>query len=325
MSPTCRALQGPASGRIRRGVVRRAPPRILRALAALSLECRMPQSSSQAMTHLAHLSDLHLLEANHGSRSGAERRRLAFLSAGRQHDAEARKRRAVRALQTARRSGADHVVITGDLTEDGIPAQYEVLAEVLHESGLAASQVTIVPGNHDAYAHGDAFADALRGPLSAYAETSTPGVPVMLRDMVLLPVSTAMAQPYTFSAGAIAEPTLASARQLAADSKKSGRALVLAMHHPPQRRAIPLMQWLDGLRDHAQVAAILEEHDHVHVVHGHLHEIMNRSVRPGATPRIFGTEAVVTGRTPVRFYHARHARLLPATELVWTGAALVPA
>ena len=277
------------------------------------------------MTHLAHLSDLHLLEADHGARSGAERRRLTFLSAGRKHDAEARRRRAVRALQTAHLRGADHVVITGDLTEDGIPAQYEVLAEVLHESGLAASQVTIVPGNHDAYARGDAFAQALRGPLRAYAETSTPGAPVVLRGMTLLPVSTAMAQPYTFSAGAIERPTLESAAKLAGDSKKGGRALVLAMHHPPQRRAIPLMQWLDGLRDHAQVAAILEEHDHVHVVHGHLHEIIKRGVRPGATPRIFGTEAVVSGRSPVRFYHARHARLLPATEPAWTGVQLAPA
>ncbi|MFT3766068.1 MAG: metallophosphoesterase [Minicystis sp.] len=277
------------------------------------------------MTLLAHLSDLHLLEAHHGSRSGADRARLAFLSAGRAHDAADRRRRALRALQTAQRSGADHVVITGDLTEDGIAAQYEVLAEVLHESALPASKVTIVPGNHDAYASGDAFARALEGPLRAYAETSTPGAPVLLRDAAILPVSTAMAQPYAFSAGAVGRPTLESAVKLSRDSKKSGRALVLAMHHPPQRRAVPLMQWLDGLRDHAEVAAILEEHDHVHVLHGHLHEAMDRGVRPGATPRIFGTEAVVNGKTPVRYYHARHGRILPATEPAWGSVALAPA
>lgn len=274
------------------------------------------------MTQLAHLSDLHLLEPRHLARSGAERRRLAYLSAGRRHDAEDRRRRAVHALQAARRSGADHVLVTGDLTEDGIEAQFEVLAEVLHESGLPPSRVTLVPGNHDVYAGSDAFARALAGPLRAYAETSTPGVPVVLRDAALLPMSTAISQPYHLSAGSIERPALESAAKFASDSKRGGRAVVVAMHHPPQRRTNPLLQWIDGLRDHQAVGALLTEHDHVHVVHGHLHEAMDRGVRPGATPRIFGTEAVVNGTTPVRFYHARHGRLVPVTEPTWVTATL---
>lgn len=274
------------------------------------------------MTQLAHLSDLHLLEADHHARSGFERRRLAYLSAGRRRDAEDRRRRAVHALQAARRSGADHVVVTGDLTEDGLDAQFEVLAEVLHESGLTPSKVTLVPGNHDVYADAGAFAKALAGPLRAYAETSTPGAPVMLRDAALLPMSTAIAQPYHLSAGSIERPALESAAKLARDTKRSGRAVVVAMHHPPQRRVNPLMQWIDGLRDHEAVGALLAEHEHVHVLHGHLHEAMDRGVRPGATPRIFGTEAVVNGATPVRFYHARHGRLVPVAEPTWEPATL---
>jgi 3',5'-cyclic AMP phosphodiesterase CpdA len=274
------------------------------------------------MTQLAHLSDLHLLEARHHARSGVERRRLAYLNVGRPRDAEDRRRRALLALQTAKRSGADHVLVTGDLTEDAIDEQFEVLAEVLHESGISPSKVTLIPGNHDVYADGAAFMKALAGPLRAFAETSTPGVPITLRDAVILPVSTAIPQPYTLSAGSIERPALASAAELASDVKKSGRAVVLAMHHPPQRRANPLMQWIDGLRDHAEVGALLAEHEHVHVLHGHLHEAMDRSVRPGATPRIFGTEAVVNGKTPVRFYHARHGRLVPVAEPTWEPATL---
>lgn len=274
------------------------------------------------MTYLAHLSDLHLLEARHAARRGLEWRRLTYLSTGRPHDAADRRRRAVRALQVARRSGADHILVTGDLTEDGIDEQFEVLAEVLHESGVSPSKVTLLPGNHDLYAEGGAFLRALAGPLRAYAETSTPGVPVMLRDVALLPVSTAIPQPYTMSAGAIERPSLESAEKFARDGKRSGRAVVLAMHHPPQRRAIPLMQWIDGLRDHQAMGALLAEHDHVHVLHGHLHEVMDRGVRPGATPRIFGTEAVVNGEAPVRFYHVRHGRLFPVVEPTWAPATL---
>jgi 3',5'-cyclic AMP phosphodiesterase CpdA len=274
------------------------------------------------MTHLAHLSDLHLLEPDHDGRRGLERRRLAYLSAGRPHDAEARKRRAVRALTAARRSGADHVLVTGDLTEDGIDAQFEVLAEVLHESGLQPTQVTLVPGNHDAYADPEAFARALRGPLSAYAETSTPGVPVPVGEATVLPVSTAMAQPYQLAAGAIERPELESAVKLAKDGRKGGRALVLAMHHPPMRRRVPLMQWLDGLRDHEALGTILADHEHVHVVHGHAHEQTDRGVRPGASPRIFGADAVVSGAAPVRHYRARHGRLAPSAEPAWAAAPL---
>jgi 3',5'-cyclic AMP phosphodiesterase CpdA len=277
------------------------------------------------MTHLAHLSDLHLLEPEHGLRRGLPRRRLAYLSAGRRHDAEDRRRRALHALTAARKSGADHVLVTGDLTEDGIEAQYEVLAEVLDASGLAPERVTLLPGNHDLYAAGDAFAKALAGPLRAFAATSTPGVPVTLRDAAVLPVSTAVAQPYQLSAGAVGAPALESVTQLAEATRRSGRALILAMHHPPAKRAMPLMQWIDGLRDHAAMRAVLAAHDHVHVVHGHTHEATDEGVRPGATPRIFGTEAVVTSDTPVRFYHARHGRLWPVAEPAWTAAALAPA
>jgi hypothetical protein len=37
-------------------------------------------------------------------------------------------------------------------------------------------------------------------------------------------------------------------------------------------------------------------------------------VRPGATPRIFSTEAVVDGSAPLRVYEARHARLSPVVR-----------
>lgn len=265
------------------------------------------------MTHIAHLSDLHLLEAKHGARRGLSRRRLAYLSAGRPHDAADRRRRALGALLAARRSGADHVLVTGDLTEDGIDEQYEVLAEVLHESGLSPTSVTLIAGNHDVYASRDAFARALEGPLAAYAETSTPGVPVVLRDLSVLPVSTAMPQPYHFSAGSIERPAIESTAAFARDSKRGGRALVVAMHHPPKRRANPVMQWFDGFRDHVAVQVILEAHDHVHVLHGHTHEVSDHGVRPGATPRIFGTDAVVTCEAPVRYYEASHGRLVPAS------------
>lgn len=263
------------------------------------------------MTLLAHLSDLHLLEADHGARRGLLRRRLAYLSAGRPHDAADRRRRALAALTEARRSGADHVVVTGDLTEDGIPAQFEVLAEVLFESGLAPEKVTLLAGNHDVYDAPDAFARALAGPLAPYARNSAPGVLQVIGDVALLPLSTAVSQPYHLSAGSMERAELTRADALGRDGRGGRRTAIVAMHHPPHRRQNPVMQLFDGFRDHRALGQILEEHDGLCVLHGHLHEQADRGVRPGARPRIFGIEAVVSGAAPVRCYRAEHGHLLP--------------
>src|SRR5262249_48748147 len=103
------------------------------------------------MTRIAHLSDLHLLEIEHQQRDAAGRLRLSFLSFFRKLDQRERRERVQRALAAYIASGAEHLVITGDLTEDGTEPQFEVLAEVLHESGIDPREITLTAGNHDAY------------------------------------------------------------------------------------------------------------------------------------------------------------------------------
>ena len=277
------------------------------------------------MTQVAHLSDLHLLEDGHEARRGAARRRLKYISLGRPYDPRARRKRAAVALAASKRSGADHLVLTGDLTEDGIEAQFAILAELLDASGWAPQRVTLVPGNHDAYSNGDAWALALSGPLAPYRATSTLGAPVRLPGMMILPLSTSLAQHYTRSTGGLHEGALAGAENIAAESRRSGEALVLAMHHPPRRNPLPPLQWIDGFRDHAALGTLLGAHDHVHVLHGHTHLATDHAVRPGAAPRIFSTQAVVDGTTPLRLYRARHGRLWPEGHVEVARLAVVPA
>jgi 3',5'-cyclic-AMP phosphodiesterase len=267
------------------------------------------------MTQIAHLSDLHILEEGHAHRTGNAKRRLSILNLGRPETAEQRRRRAAHALREARRTGAPHLVITGDLTEDGVPEQFEALAEILDASGWPPGRVTLVPGNHDAYADAGAFEEALRGPLASYRATSTTGAPVFLPGLVLMPVSTAMHQPVTRSAGAIEGVEIDAALRVAEASRLSGAALVVAMHHAPQRRSLLPVQWIDGLRDHAAMTALLDRFDHAHVIHGHTHHARDRAVRPGATARIFSVEATVESRSPLRLYEARHGRLWPEVHV----------
>src|SRR6266852_7741094 len=160
------------------------------------------------MATIAHLTDLHLLEDRHWLRDRWARARLSYLSFGRELDPSLRRQRFSRALAMARVAGPDHLLITGDLTEDGVDAQFEVLDELLAESRIPAEQITLVPGNHDAYVDQAAWGRALAGPLRRYAPTSTPGTIVRLPDAVLLPISTAMHQYWTRSAGHISERDL---------------------------------------------------------------------------------------------------------------------
>ena len=124
------------------------------------------------MTRIAHISDVHMLDPNPSRTRSGFSMRVRFLSFGRPLDAEARQRKLRRSLETAKRVGAQHFVLSGDLTEIGAPGEYETLAEVLHDSGIAPDRMTLVPGNHDVYSTAEAWRWALEGPLAAFAKTS---------------------------------------------------------------------------------------------------------------------------------------------------------
>jgi DNA repair exonuclease SbcCD nuclease subunit len=277
------------------------------------------------MATLAQLSDLHLVEDHYQKRPISTRARLSCLSFGRPILPRERRERVARALDEVRANGVDHLVITGDLTEDGAPGQYEVLAEVLAESRIPADRVTLVPGNHDAYDGADNYAAALRGPLRPYASTSSILSPLVFRDVTLVPVSTAFHQSVLRSAGAVPASDLSSLQRIANDATFRGRPLVFIQHHPPGRHFVRPLQWVDGLLEHAAFSAMAETTPHLHVVHGHTHRAVNRPVRPGEAPRIFSALAVVERDDALRLYDASPAGLTPLAEDLPDGIGAVAA
>jgi 3',5'-cyclic AMP phosphodiesterase CpdA len=257
---------------------------------------------------IAHLSDLHLLEANLQRRSFRDRVRLGYLSLLRPIDVSARMRRARRALDEAQRQGFDHLVISGDLTEDGTAAQFEQLAFVLSESRIDPLKVTLVPGNHDAYADRAAFTRALEGPLRPWASTSGggPGKVIDLGEAVLLPVSTAIHQHWAYSAGYIEGAVFEGIDKRASDPGIAKKAVIVVQHHAPMRHPVAAMQWVDGLRGYTKLLALLTKLRGVQVLHGHLHTAVTRVLEMGGITRIFGAPAVVEDDEPrVRLYETR--------------------
>lgn len=277
------------------------------------------------MTKIAHLTDLHLLEDDHAERTGFDALRLSYLSFGRPRSAERRRLRALQALEAARDAGADHVVVTGDLTEDGTDAQFQVLARVLRDSGVPPSRVTLVPGNHDMYADEGAWDRALSGPLARYRATSAPGGVIHLPGVVVVAVSTAFRQHFTLARGRVDPTQVDLVRRVAVEARRSGRAVVVAQHHPPLAHGVPLVHWIEGLVDHEPLLRVLEAHDHVTVLHGHTHEQADRPVRVGGVRRVFSARPTATG-VGLRCYRLAHRRLWPEpVELASAGYGLATA
>jgi Icc protein len=141
-------------------------------------------------TRIAHLSDLHMLDETRSDRVRARSYDLSthFVSIGRPLDPVERRQKLRNGLRAAKRAGAHHFVISGDLTEMGTKAQYEVLAETLHQSDVEPWRITLVPGNHDAYDSPTAWREAIDGVLRPWAPTSArnPGAVVDIGGVCII-------------------------------------------------------------------------------------------------------------------------------------------
>ena len=202
----------------------------------------------------------------------------------------------------------------------GTREQFETLAEVLYDAGLEPDAVTLLPGNHDAYTHPDAWRRALDGPLAAFrrsaarpADEETCAV-VEGKDAVLLPLDVACHQHFTRAAGELSSAAADALERRVLGLAGRGRPVVIVLHHSPLPHTPRAWQWLHGLRGGARILDLLARFPDVHVLHGHLHYEVELAHGSGA-PRIFGAAAVVddaAGEPRVRLYDASGGALQSA-------------
>jgi 3',5'-cyclic AMP phosphodiesterase CpdA len=103
---------------------------------------------------LAHLSDPHLAY-HHGIRLAdfLNKRLFGYIRWRLRRKSEHHDDVLAGMIQDVKTSRPDHIVVTGDLTHLGLPAEFAKAKELLSTLG-SPSQVTIIPGNHDAYVAG---------------------------------------------------------------------------------------------------------------------------------------------------------------------------
>lgn len=267
------------------------------------------------MFTLAHLSDPHLgALAWPGLPALAGKRVLGFASWHLRRKAIHDRGVLPALVEDLHRARPDHIVVTGDLTNLSLPAEF-VRAGAWLTRLSAAAEVTVIPGNHDAYvavpwenslAHWERFmSGAAVAPFSAERPVrSVDDFPfVRLRGpLALIGLSSAAPMPAWSAAGRLGAGQL---ERLAGQLDALGRAghfRVVLVHHPPlPGGAKPSKQ----LQDAAGLRAVIAQHGAELVLFGHTHSSgIDRLATPqGRVP------AIGVPSASARSHHGRgHAR-----------------
>jgi len=172
----------------------------------------------------------------------------------------------------------DHTVVTGDLVNISLPDEFIRAAAWLRDLG-PPSDVSVIPGNHDAY-----VPLAWQQSLALWSEymagedldgrerpAAGPGNFPFLRrrgPLAIIGVSTAVPMPPHMAAGRIGSDQLDRLARLLARTRQEGACRVILIHHPPlPGPAADRKQLLDSASFRGVVAAEGAEL----ILHGHTH------------------------------------------------------
>lgn len=179
----------------------------------------------------------------------------------------------------------DHVVMTGDIVNIGLPAEIALAKDWLATLG-GPQEVSFTPGNHDAY-----VADATKLVQEVFApwttsETAASGFPYLRRrgGVALIGLDSGVPTAPFVASGRLGAAQLAALGDLLDATRAEGLVRVVFLHHPPH---VGGARMLRGLEDAAAFEAVIGRHGAELVLHGHNHK---PSVAHIAGPQ---------GRTPV--------------------------
>ncbi|MGE0338428.1 MAG: metallophosphoesterase [Xanthobacteraceae bacterium] len=170
--------------------------------------------------------------------------------------------------------GFDHLAVTGDLVNLGLPDEYGLAHRFLESLG-SGENVSMVPGNHDAYVRGtallhiDLWKDYIAGDDALRSGTAFP----FLRrrgDLAMIGLSTAIPTAPLLATGKLGKPQLVEFERLLRETKKEGRFRVVLIHHPPVGRHSPH----EVLTDAAAFREVVAREGAELVLHGHKHKAM---------------------------------------------------
>jgi 3',5'-cyclic AMP phosphodiesterase CpdA len=231
---------------------------------------------------IAHVSDLHVLAP-----AGVELRRVLFnkrvsgyvnLLSKRGRVFRPEHLHAVLADAAAR---AEHLVVTGDITNLSLESEYAEACRLLGELP-GTTEVTVIPGNHDIYL--PAILTERRFP-HHFAGFCSSDLPELALDLpagrfpsvklrgpaAIIGLSSAVPRPPFVSAGYLGHDQIAALRRILEHPEVSRRTPVLLVHHSPFDSRFRLEQLRGGLVDAGEFRDALQPLARGLVLYGHLH------------------------------------------------------
>lgn len=242
----------------------------------------------------AQLSDPHLSDLS-AVRAGdlASKRVLGYLSWRRRRRHEHRAEMLDRLREDLHSVRPDHTVVTGDLTHIALASEFREARAWLESIG-PDSEVTVIPGNHDAYVPMP-WDDSI-GQWSSYMRSDTPAdsadpgtmFPTLrVRGPVaFIGLNTATPTPPFFATGCVGAAQLERLRRLLDTLHGEPLLRVLLLHHPP----VPGEEkWRKRLTDARALCELLHDHPVDLVLHGHRHRALQSAIRiPDSPIPVFG-------------------------------------
>jgi 3',5'-cyclic AMP phosphodiesterase CpdA len=218
------------------------------------------------MFTLAHLSDPHLALTPKRSEL-ASKRGLGYINWLRKRKYIHRPDVLAAITRDLQARSAEHVAVTGDLTNFSLPGEYAWARRWLESIGRP-TDVTVIPGNHDVYVHGTEelpgkfWGDYMRG------DDRLERFPFVRRrgELTLLALSTGAPTGPFLATGRLGERQLARLAEALEQTRGSFRTILI--HHPPLS---PARRYFRRLVDAAGLRSVLAAKGAELLLHGHDH------------------------------------------------------
>ncbi len=180
-----------------------------------------------------------------------------------------------------RHQGVDHIAVTGDLVNIGLPQEYETALLWLHTLG-PADRVSVVPGNHDIYTRLRRHSGV--GRWARYMESDEwgarlapgpgPRFPYIRRigqSIALVGLNSAVPTPPGIASGEVGAEQIGQCRELLRELGRMKMFRVVMIHHPP---LVAQIRPGRDLKDAPALERALVDAGAELVIHGHNHRDM---------------------------------------------------
>ncbi len=197
-----------------------------------------------------------------------------------------------RLVEDLRRQAPDHIAMTGDLVNIGMPSEFRLAALWMKTLG-DPDDVSFVPGNHDAYVRASmALLKATFEPWTT-GDSGLSGFPYLRvrREIAIIGLTSAVPTGPLMATGRLGAKQLAAFAALLDETGAQGLARVVLIHHPPLSAGEPPFR---GLTDAAAFERVIGEHGAEAILHGHTHRQLVRSL-PSRAARTLGGKVPVLG------------------------------